>query len=137
MKVDGARIISLGSHIGPDGGNDYLDFEDLPFVPRRMYMVHDVGKGVSRGNHAHRAYSQLLIASAGSCRLLLDDTISQDEVVLSKPYEGLLVPPLIWTAASDFTPGAVLTVLSSGPFDPSEFIKSKDDLSRLRLGAKP
>jgi hypothetical protein len=137
LKVQGAKVIALGSYMGLDGGNAFLDFDDLPFVPRRLYTVYRVGQNVTRGNHAHGKYSQLYIASAGSCRLLLDNAISQDEVVLSLPSEGLLVPPLVWTVAADFTPGAALTVLSSGPFDPGEVIKSKDELRRLSLGTQP
>jgi hypothetical protein len=136
VKVQGVKLMSLGSHIGPAGGNAFLDFRDLPFVPRRLYTVHGVGENMTRGNHAHREYFQLLVASAGSCRVLLDDTLSQDEVMLSGPHEGLLIPPLVWTRASDFTPGSALTVLSSGPFDPAELVKSKDELRHLRLAAQ-
>jgi hypothetical protein len=129
IKIRGASIVMLGSYLGPDGGNAFLDFSDLPFVPRRIYTVHSVGPNATRGNHAHKKYCQLLIASAGSCRICLDDIAEQDELILSQPFEALLIPPGVWTVAKDFTPGTALTVLSSGPYDDTEFIKSREELA--------
>ncbi len=132
QMIPGTKIIALGSYLGPDGGNAFLDFKDLPFVPKRMYIVHGVRERITRGNHAHRDYSQFLIASAGSCRVLLDDTEHQDEILLTGPSEGLFVPPAIWTVVTDFAPGTALTVLSSGSYDRAEFINSKEELAAFR-----
>jgi WxcM-like, C-terminal len=128
LAVPGANLLTFGSHFDLNGGNAFVNFADLPFMPYRLYTVHDVGEGRSRGDHAHRLYSQILIASAGSCRISLYDGNVQDEVFLSRPFEALFVPPRVWTRATDFAPGSALTVLSSGPFDRSELITDVQDL---------
>jgi UDP-2-acetamido-3-amino-2,3-dideoxy-glucuronate N-acetyltransferase len=135
LNVEGARLIALGAHFGNDGGNAYLDFEDLPFVPRRLYTVHGVPSKSTRGNHAHRQFSQLFIASSGSCEVVLDDVTCRDEVLLGAPSDALLVPSGIWTMAKNFSPGAVLTILSSGPFEPMEFIKTWEEFLRFKNNA--
>ena len=47
--------------------------DTLPFDVKRVYYLYDVPGGESRGAHAHRDLSQLMVAASGSFRVTLDD----------------------------------------------------------------
>ena len=42
-----------------------INFNDLPFVPQRIYYVKDVPAFEERGNHAHKSCHQILFAING------------------------------------------------------------------------
>jgi UDP-2-acetamido-3-amino-2,3-dideoxy-glucuronate N-acetyltransferase len=59
----------------------------------------------------------------GRCALLLDDGILRAEIALNGPVMGVLVPPLGWGVQCRFSLDAMLLVLVSEPYDPSEYIR--------------
>lgn len=99
----------------------------LPFVPHRMFLVFDVPSRKVRGEHAHKVCSQLLVAMKGSVSVLCDDGIVRQEIALESPEVGLLLPPLVWGVQYKYTQDAVLLVLASHPYDPSDYIRNYDE----------
>lgn len=105
--------------------------KDIPFTVRRVYYIYDTLPGVRRGHHAHRCLEQILVCVSGSCRIHLDDGHDTAEVLLDKPWEGLYISNDIWREMYDFTPGAVLLVLASEPYDEADYIRSYDDFLKM------
>ena len=101
--------------------------ENLPFLPKRFFLVFKVGEGQTRGGHAHKRVQQLLVCVNGSCLVSLDDGKTRDEVWLDKPELTLYLPPKIWATQSQFSSDAVLVVLASDIYDPDEYIKDRDE----------
>ena len=101
--------------------------ENLPFLPKRFFLVFNVGEGQTRGGHAHKRVQQLLVCVNGSCLVSLDDGKTRDEVWLDKPELTLYLPPKIWATQSQFSSDAVLVVLASDIYDPDEYIKDRDE----------
>lgn len=58
----------------------------LPFDVKRVYYLYDVPGGESRGAHAHRALSQLIVAASGSFSVTLDDGKVKRTFLLNRPY---------------------------------------------------
>ena len=102
------------------------EFQDIPFDIRRVYYIYDTKAGVRRGFHAHKNLEQILICVNGSCKIHLDNGRETEEVLLDKPYEGLYIANDMWREMYDFTPGAVLLVLASQPYDESDYIRDYD-----------
>jgi len=100
--------------------------KEIPFAVRRAYFIHGTRTGESRGFHAHKALSQLCIAVAGSCRMLLDDGGSRTEVKLDRPDQGLLIRSNVWREMHDFSPDCVLLVLADSLYDESDYIRDYD-----------
>ena len=98
----------------------------LPFTPARIMWMYDVPVGMRRGEHAHREQHQLFICVAGVLEVLLDDGTRQETVVLDRPHLALHVPPLVWGEQVIRAPGTAYVLLASGPFDPQEYIKTRD-----------
>ncbi len=96
---------------------------DLPFTPERCFVVFDVPTKEVRGEHAHRACHQFLVALRGSIHVLCDDGRSREEFVLDSPALGLYMPPLIWGTQYQYTADAVLLVLASHHYDASDYIR--------------
>ena len=77
--------------------------ELIPFDIKRVYYLYDVPGGESRGSHAHKELSQLIIAASGSFRVTLDDGNVKHSFILNRPYQGLYVKPGIWRDLDDFS----------------------------------
>lgn len=102
------------------------EFKEVPFDIKRVYYMYDTGEGVRRGFHAHKCLKQILICIHGSCKILLDNGMEKETVILDKPYEGLYVANDMWREMFDFSPDAVLMVLASELYDEADYIRDYD-----------
>lgn len=94
----------------------------LPFEIRRWFLISGVPADSRRGEHAHRACSQMLIAINGAVTVELLYRGESAKFRLCSPDRGLLVPPMSWGVQSHFTPDAKLLVLASHEYDKSDYI---------------
>lgn len=101
--------------------------KDIPFEIKRVYYIYATRPDVRRGFHAHKTLKQVLICVHGSCKILLDDGMDREIVVLDKPYEGLHVPKGIWREMYDFSPDTVLLVLASDLYNEDDYIRNYDE----------
>lgn len=104
--------------------------KEIPFEIKRVYYIYDTLANVHRGFHAHKCLKQLLICVHGSCKILLDDGTSKEEVCLNKPYEGIFIQSNIWREMYDFSSDAVLLVLASELYDESDYIRDYQEFLR-------
>jgi dTDP-4-dehydrorhamnose 3,5-epimerase-like enzyme len=99
----------------------------LPFAPRRYFLVYDVpGKDV-RGEHAHRQCHQFLVCARGSLSVVVDDGKGSEEIVLDRPDLGLYLPPMVWAVQYKYSADALLLVFASHPYDPGDYIRDYDE----------
>jgi UDP-2-acetamido-3-amino-2,3-dideoxy-glucuronate N-acetyltransferase len=99
-----------------------FDLEDLPFVPRRVFVVRDVPAGAVRGGHAHARGEQLLVCSAGEVAVELRREGETARVVLDTPTLALLVRSGVWARQTYEGPDTVLAVLATTPYDPASYV---------------
>lgn len=109
----------------------------VPFDIARVYYVYDVPGGEARGAHGHRALSQVLIATSGSFEVTLDDGNARRTYTLNRPFEGLLVVPMIWRELHDFASGSVCMVLASHIYDEEDYFRDYDDFLRAARTGRP
>lgn len=111
--------------IGDERGNLIAleGMKNIPFEIKRIYYIFDTKQGVVRGLHAHRALKQVAIALKGSCRFLLDDGITKEEIILDCPTKGILIDSCLWREMHDFSEDCVLMVLASEYYDESDYIR--------------
>lgn len=95
----------------------------VPFLPKRYFMVYGVPNREIRGEHAHRECHQFLICVQGSCAVVADDGRVRAEVVLDTPHRGLYLPPMTWGIQYKYTADAMLLVFASHPYDPADYIR--------------
>jgi hypothetical protein len=109
-----------------------VEFDALPFVPRRAFTVFRVPGEEVRGEHAHRRCHQLLIATAGHLRVLVDNLQDRRSVALDSPDRGLHIPPMTWGVQFGFSADAVLLVLASRPYDADDYIRDYEEFIQLK-----
>ncbi len=106
------------------------EFErNIPFTPKRYFLVFDVPSYETRGEHAHRKCHQFLICPSGSVAIVVDDGSRRQELTLNSPNLGLLVPPGIWCLQYKYSSGSSLLVFASEFYDPEDYIRNYDDFT--------
>jgi len=132
QKTSQPRWIDFDGEKGQAGELYYWEKQDLfPNGIQRCFWVHSVPEGVSRGNHAHREETQVLVALAGEIRAKTTDTLGVTQVFkLNHPSRGLLIPPLHWVE-TDFSSDAVLLALSDREFSEADYIRDLKEFAKL------
>ena len=131
--VDDVEIIQLPRILDKRGNLSVAEqFNHVPFEIKRVYWLYDVPGGESRGSHAHKTLSQLIIAASGSFRVTLDDGKNKRSFFLNRPYQGLLVPPGFWRDLEDFSSGSVCMVLASEVYQEEDYIREYDEFLKFR-----
>jgi hypothetical protein len=117
------RLIDLPRITDPRGNLTVAEGMDMvPFDIKRAYWVYDVPGGESRGGHAHKHLSQVLIAVSGSFSVTLDNGREHTTFLLNHPWQGLLIEPNTWRTLDDFSSGAVCLVLASDHYEETDYI---------------
>jgi UDP-2-acetamido-3-amino-2,3-dideoxy-glucuronate N-acetyltransferase len=98
-----------------------LNFSNLPFTPKRIFMVTQVPKNVKRGDHAHYTTKQLLVCLKGVIEVELFDGVRSFESTLEEG-DSLYVPEMVWDSQVFKTGEDILMVLASTDYDPSDYI---------------
>ncbi|MGG6343565.1 WxcM-like domain-containing protein [Stenotrophomonas indicatrix] len=136
-SVSGVKLHKLPRYQDLRGALSVGEFsKDLPFQPKRYFLVFDVPSQETRGEHAHRICHQFLICVKGSVRVLADDGTRREEFTLDSPSVGLHLPPMIWGTQYQYSPGAVLLVFASEGYDSDEYIRHYDEFIALTSAAK-
>jgi len=104
---------------------------DLPFVPKRVFFVHDVPSTRVRGEHAHIECQQFLVCLKGSVSVVADDGEHRAEYLLNRLWLGLYLPPRTWGVQYKYSADAVLMVYASHPYDPGDYIRDYDEFLKM------
>ena len=97
--------------------------KSVPFDIKRVYYIFGTKEGVSRGFHAHRNLKQVVVCVTGSCRFVLDNGKSREEIILDSAATGLVIEDLTWREMHDFSQDCVLLVLASEYYDKADYIR--------------
>jgi carbonic anhydrase/acetyltransferase-like protein (isoleucine patch superfamily)/dTDP-4-dehydrorhamnose 3,5-epimerase-like enzyme len=104
------------------------EFErQIPFVPKRYFLVFDVPSREVRGEHAHHQTQELLICLRGSCAVMVDDGERRAEIVLDCPHKGVLLPAQVWRVHYKYSPDAMSLVFADTYYDPEDYIRDYGD----------
>ena len=130
--VRGVKLIRL--HHVEDMRGDLCVAEwqrDLPFTPRRVFMVYNVPNARVRGEHAHRECHQFLVCVRGSLAVVVDDGKSREEYALEQPWVGLYLPPKVWGIQYKYSQDAVLIVFASHEYNAADYIRSYEEFLKV------
>ena len=125
-----AELINLPKISDPRGNLTFLEKPGIvPFEVERVFWTYDVPGGFVRGGHAYKTHSELIIALSGSFDVvLLGNTGSIKKITLNRSYKGILVPPNQWRRLENFSTNSVSLHVSSGKFDPKEYIREINEI---------
>jgi acetyltransferase-like isoleucine patch superfamily enzyme/dTDP-4-dehydrorhamnose 3,5-epimerase-like enzyme len=124
LGVGGVTLHTLKKVCDPRGDLSVGDFaKNIPFDPKRYFLVFNVPSEKTRGEHAHYECHQFLICVKGSCAVVADDGLSRREVLLSSPEMGIYLPPMTWGIQYKYSNDAVLLVFASHYYDSADYIR--------------
>lgn len=128
-----SRLVELQSVADPARGTLVVleAGRQVPFDFPRIFLLCDVPEGALRGDHAHRAQHQLLVATAGSFDVTVEDRAGQERLALDDPRFGLHVPPLTWVTLRATAPRSTCMVLTSARFDEADYIRDRAEFQAL------
>jgi UDP-2-acetamido-3-amino-2,3-dideoxy-glucuronate N-acetyltransferase len=130
--ASGVTVYTLKSACDLRGSLSAAQFEDeIPFLPKRYFVVFDVPSKHVRGEHAHRTCHQFLVCIKGSIALVTDNGRDREEILLDRPSLGVYVPPMVWCTQYKYSAGAVLLVLASEKYDATDYIRDYDEFLTL------
>lgn len=88
-----------------------IEFRDLPFAPKRAYLVFENHK--ARGGHAHEKEKEIFVCVKGNFRARLHDGKKFHSFAMKRTGQALYVPNMIWHEFDRFTKGASMLAVSS------------------------
>ena len=122
--LGGCKILELPLVEDARGALTFIQScEQVPFTIERVFYLYRTGLGSKRGEHAHAQLQLMLIALNGCLDVVLDDGNRQERVRLTRPSEGLYIPPMIWHTVENLSPGAVCLALASARFDEADYYR--------------
>lgn len=108
--------------IADSGTLGVLDSPELPFQPKRLYWIHSVPAGHTRGNHAHKKLSQFFWLIKGNVSIELSDGLETKILLMRENLDLLVVSPGHWRKLSNFSPDAIVLVGADSIYDPKDYI---------------
>jgi dTDP-4-dehydrorhamnose 3,5-epimerase-like enzyme len=118
-----ASLLNLKSVKDSRGSLTVLDHieEWLPFPVKRIFFIQQA-EGSLRGGHRHFFTQHAVICMVGSCVVTIHDGNNEQEIVLNKPEQCLIIDSNDWHTMHHFSSNAVLLALASTNYDPSDYI---------------
>ena len=114
------------THVGDERGHMVVaeGGKNVPFEFKRLFYIYGTDAQAIRGQHANRDSAFAMFCVVGSCSVtVMDTTGDKQSYRLSKAQEGIYMPKMLWKEMYDFSPDAVLLVLSDCHYDANEYIR--------------
>lgn len=111
-----------------------IDLTNLPFVPKRIFIVDKVEIGGIRSDHAHHKDSQILYCLSGS--LSISKIFKSPEGLLNQMYilnpgDKCEIPPLTWSIIKFLDNNSSFICICSESYDEQEYIRNYEEFLRI------
>lgn len=137
-KVSGVTLHAFRAVSDMRGCLSAGEFErEIPFTPKRYFLVYGVPTAETRGEHAHLKCHQFLIAVNGSVHVVADDGDVRQEFVLDRNNLGLYLPPMTWGIQYRYSHDAILLVFASDYYDPEDYIRDYEKFMEMVRARRP
>jgi dTDP-4-dehydrorhamnose 3,5-epimerase-like enzyme len=132
-----ARLIKLPKHMDANGDGVLVvaEVSDVPFEIQRMFTIAAPG-GATRGRHAHRLCSQLMLCVTGGLDVTCDNANGRKTFSLDSPEKALLVPSGLWVEIRFKQNESVLIVLCDRVYEEGDYIRDYAEFLAFRKAAR-
>lgn len=100
-----------------------IELNQLPFTPKRIFLVKDTPVGVIRGEHAHYKTQQCLICLRGEIKVNLHDGKLLSSTIL-KENDTIFIDKMIWDSQEFLTYDSILLVIASTHYNKQDYIEN-------------
>lgn len=119
-----AALLSYPRHSDARGVLLPLEFGEMPFEPRRSFVIYGDSAGTVRGEHSHATGQLLLLCVEGAIDVLMRSRGDEVTVQLHPHGDALLLGPGIWSRETYLEPRSILLAFASEPYDPLTYRQS-------------
>lgn len=134
--LDQIRELEFPKICDPRGNLSFIEGGcHVPFSVKRVFYVYDVPGGATRGAHAHRSCTEVIIPLAGAFDVHLSDGVTTRVYRMNSASRGLLVPPGLWLSIHNYTTGALQLVLCSDLYEEEDYIRDYDEFLQYAASA--
>ncbi len=132
MEVtDRAQLIYLPKIEDPRGNLSFFENSvQIPFDIKRMYWIHDVPGGASRGGHAFKEQKEFIVALSGSFDVVLNIGNNVETFSLNRSYYGLYIPAGVWRHLGNFSTNALAFIVSDTDYSETDYIRDIEEYER-------
>ena len=109
-----------------------FEFDQLPFVPQRVYFVTSKN-GAVRGGHAHTIVEEIFVVAHGSVSFLVNDGTGDQKILLDTPNRAVWVRTGCWHELHEFSDDAVVVAFSSTKYLPGDGNYQTDKKEFLKI----
>lgn len=111
--------------------------KQIDFDIKRVYFINHLENCVSvRGKHAHKELQQVIFCVNGSFILTLDDGETQQDILMNKSNEGVVLGVDLWHTMHDFSSGCVMLVVASDLYNEDDYIRNHDEFLKYLKAKK-
>jgi dTDP-4-dehydrorhamnose 3,5-epimerase-like enzyme len=114
-----------------DGLTVFQSGAGVPFPIARAFVVNATA-GSTRGQHAHKACNQLMVALGGRCEVRCTDGVNTGTYRLEASDRGLLVPAGLWAEETYLDEQCLLLVLCDRPYEESDYLRDYPSFLQYR-----
>lgn len=108
--------------------------KELPFEVKRVFWLHHINEGQSRGGHALLEGTELMCSLHGSFVLELFDGVDSIKITMDNPKVGIVIRPGIWFSTHDYRENGVSLILASEVYQRDRYTYDYDKYLSLRMG---
>ena len=130
MSIKNIKKINLPIINDKNGSLFFIENKKNDFKIKRVFFV-NTKKNSTRGKHAHKKITQIMICVLGKVEITCDDGIKKKKFVLNKKNQCLIVPKLIWSTLKYKSKNTILSVLCSGYYSENEYIRDYEKFKKI------
>lgn len=97
-----------------------VDFEHLPFFPKRAFVVDKVPAGTIRAGHAQMSGMQLLLRLSGAIEIKLRLDGQEEIITLKNDGEAILIQAPVWVQTTYNEENSTLLLFSNEFYRPQK-----------------
>ena len=107
-----------------------IEFNNIGFIPKRVFVVNNVPVGMVRGNHSHHKTKQLLICINGLINVFLDNGKEKTQTLLGVG-ESITIPEMVWDSQEFLEKNSEILVICSTEYDLNDYILDYTEFLKL------
>jgi dTDP-4-dehydrorhamnose 3,5-epimerase-like enzyme len=107
-----------------------IEFDTIPFIPKRAFIVHSVNKDEVRGEHAHIKTEQLLVCVRGEIEVTILNSKWLEEKTILKEGDTFYIGRVVWGSQKFLTGNEIMLVFASTPYKIADYITNLEEFKK-------
>jgi dTDP-4-dehydrorhamnose 3,5-epimerase-like enzyme len=131
FTIKDCRLIKVPTFTDERGTISVMD-KELPFDVKRVFWLHHIKEGQSRGGHALLEGSEIICSMHGSFVLELYDGVDKVEIEMNNPLVGVMIRPGIWFSTHSYRNDGISLILADEIYSRERYTYELEEYLRLR-----